>query len=261
MNLLKTCSKCKLEKSFESFSKSLSRKDGLYPSCKECVAEYNRLTKDSRSVLNKIYYEVNKEVISAKAKKSYSEKRDEVIVSTKKYREANREKAILYSKNYYLENKDKFLVYQEKNKENIRVNLELWRLNNIEHIVKYAEKYREDNRSILAERARDYYNTNKDKCNLRLNEYRKNNPEKFIALNAKRRANKLNATPEWLTKEHVLEIEELFLCARMFRLYTGQEYHVDHIIPLQGKNVCGLHVPWNLQVILAKENLIKSNKI
>jgi 5-methylcytosine-specific restriction endonuclease McrA len=72
---------------------------------------------------------------------------------------------------------------------------------------------------------------------------------------------KINATPAWLTKEDHVQIQELYEIAQAFKLYTGQQYHVDHIVPLQGKNVCGLHVPWNLQVLEASENIRKSNKL
>jgi hypothetical protein len=122
-------------------------------------------------------------------------------------------------------------------------------------------KHREINKIEIVAKRITYEKANKDKIiSYRKRHYQKY-PEKYIIKVAKRKACKLNATPNWLTREDILQIEELFICARMFKLYTGQEYHVDHIVPLQGENVCGLHVPWNLQVILASENLCKSNKL
>lgn len=92
----------------------------------------------------------------------------------------------------------------------------------------------------------------------------KNNPEKvkhyrFIekisgksaAKAAKRRAAKLQATPPWADLE---EIKNVYLEAQYFGM------HVDHIIPLQGKNVCGLHVWDNLQLLSAVENIKKGNR-
>lgn len=66
------------------------------------------------------------------------------------------------------------------------------------------------------------------------------------------------ATPEWCDKRGV---ERLKLKVRSLNKASGfTKYHVDHIVPLQGENVCGLHVPWNLQIITAEQNLRKSNK-
>lgn len=88
----------------------------------------------------------------------------------------------------------------------------------------------------------------------------KNNTNKLTAKQAKRQAEKLNRTPKWLTKDQLDEIEDFYIIAKMFQIYTGEMYHVDHILPLKGKRVSGLHVPWNLQVLHWKENLKKSNK-
>lgn len=90
--------------------------------------------------------------------------------------------------------------------------------------------------------------------------YRKENRDKENARNAKRRAAKIQRTPNWLTKAQIQEIEDFYVIAKMFQMYTGEMYHVDHIVPLRGKKISGLHVPWNLQVLQAKENIKKHNK-
>lgn len=118
-------------------------------------------------------------------------------------------------------------------------------------------EYRAVNKARITMYNAEYRITNKDK----IIEYRAANKDRYNARDAKRRAAKLKALPKWLTAEQLEQIKELYTCAQMFKLYTGEEYHVDHIVPLQGENVCGLHVPWNLRVIPAKENLSKSNKL
>lgn len=67
------------------------------------------------------------------------------------------------------------------------------------------------------------------------------------------------ATPKALTKEQRQQIAGIYEHMRDCRAVTGEDYHVDHIVPLMGENICGLHVPWNLQVLPAYVNQAKSN--
>lgn len=69
------------------------------------------------------------------------------------------------------------------------------------------------------------------------------------------------ATPSWLTPEQKQQIADTYEHMRDCRAVTGEDYHVDHIVPLRGESVCGLHVPWNLQVIPAHVNISKSNSV
>ena len=110
--------------------------------------------------------------------------------------------------------------------------------------------------------AEDYrvrYAKDKERRIAAVRKWQKANPDKANSISANRRARKLQATPDWLSKDDLALIDWTYHCAKVAESKFGESYHVDHIVPLQGKDVCGLHVPWNLQVITAKENLSKSN--
>lgn len=99
--------------------------------------------------------------------------------------------------------------------------------------------------------------------NKRISKYRqtaKGKLKNYVA-NSRHRAAKLKATPQCITKHQLIFIEMFYQQAIYLTEVTGIKWHVDHIIPLQGKNVCGLHVPQNLRVITKKENESKGNRI
>lgn len=119
---------------------------------------------------------------------------------------------------------------------------------------RYYEKNKEEVKARAASRPKE------DKQRYR-NKYKKTNPELYKALTCVRKRRHRQATPKWVTAEEKLVIRQLYLEAAKLTKLTGERYVVDHIIPLQGKTVCGLHTIKNLQVMTQDENLKKSNKL
>ena len=123
-------------------------------------------------------------------------------------------------------------AWRKKNAESERQKWKQWRSKNKEHRDAYQKEY--------------------------MAKHLKENAEYWNARNSKRRAAKLKATPAWADK---VAIDYIYYAAKVIERVYGTKWHVDHIIPLKGKTVCGLHVQNNLQLLAPLDNIKKSNKL
>ena len=159
---------------------------------------------------------------------------------------------------HYQENKNTVLSknkqYRVENAAKINAQRKKYRVDNAASIRAGDAKYRAENADAKKQRDKKYYHDtkeqNKQKTAERLSVYGKNNREKSRALLAKYRAAKIQQTPPWYCHADCVAIYK--------ELKPG--YHLDHIIPLRGENVSGLHWHHNLQLLPAAENIAKSNK-
>jgi len=137
---------------------------------------------------------------------------------------------------------------------------------NSEKVKQTVAKYRQENPEKVSQVKKDWYALNKKDVYNKNNSYRKLNPDKSYeyqkkyreanrgkrtAWLAKYRSTKLQATPPWFEKDLV---ETVYIKAKEWG------FAVDHVIPLQGENVCGLHCWENLQLLDPMLNSSKGNR-
>lgn len=131
--------------------------------------------------------------------------------------------------------------------------------------VEYRKKYKALNYDKILLKNRALYAKNCEQYRKYNRSYQLKNASVQRPKNAvramQRIASKLQRTPSWLSADDVWMINEIYHLSMLRTKATGVKWEVDHKIPLRGKTVSGLHVPWNLQVITQKHNRSKGNKI
>ena len=247
---MKTCTTCKIEKNLTEFHKHSGSKDGHHWKCKKCVALYQEELKNkykkardempedwaigktktcTQCLVSKALSEFQNDVRAKDGHKPYCRKcyKKKYANKDKKasYYQANKEHINKKSSKYFQENKEAIYAYRKTDK-----------------VASYHKKYLKDNEEKIASQSREWKQSNRGS----VRSYR-----------AKRRAAILQATVPWADLE---AIKEIYKEAVMLTKETGIEYHVDHIIPLQGKEVSGLHCESNLQILTASDNISKHNK-
>jgi Asp-tRNA(Asn)/Glu-tRNA(Gln) amidotransferase A subunit family amidase len=160
--------------------------------------------------------------------------REELLLYYRQYNATERPQSSEYQRAYYADNK--------------------------ERISERRKAYRAANKERIAVAKRADYEANKAARLAQKKEYRQRASANIAYLNAARKKVVRQRTPKWLTDFDKLKIRCIYSIAAMLKRHNQEPWHVDHVIPLQGTLVSGLHVPNNLQVMRGKDNISKKNK-
>jgi hypothetical protein len=164
-------------------------------------------------------------------------------------------------------NLNKQKAKRDANPQKAKARVQAWRENSREKISEYNKRKYYSDAKFARERSASYKAKHREKVLASLKvwqdenrdarkHYVKNNRHRYRAYAMTRNANKLKATPPWVNWS---DIEAVYQMASKLADETGKPFHVDHIVPLQSKMVCGLHVAANLRVLSASENMSKGN--
>jgi hypothetical protein len=224
---MKTCLDCRESKDREAhFYRNKRKPDGFDIYCKSCCKERQHASHVKRSAKNP--------GLAARQSREWRAKNPEAARAYQRaWVAANPEKIEGYRFYDYWANRDKRLANDKARRE---ANIDLFLAR------ERASKARRLPQKLASVKA-----------------WQKSNPDKVRALASKRRAFIRERLPGWLTPEDFKAIEAFYTQAAQLQRDAGIEHHVDHILPLKGRYVSGLHVPSNLQVLTAQANLKKNN--
>lgn len=145
------------------------------------------------------------------------------------------------------------------NKTKKRAQAKKWALANPDKIRNISKRMYRKNKDVVDQRTRQWQARNRDKVRASRRKNRINNPQKEVESRLKRKYGRKFATPRWLSRDDWHAMRLTYLEARKLTA-EGNPHQVDHIVPIQGRDVCGLHVPANLAVIPALDNQRKGNR-
>lgn len=169
------------------------------------------------------------------------------VLHAKQYAKANPEKVAAHKRAYQLRdeagNNARVKAWHQANRDRSRTFKKRWRDANLEKARASEKASTLKNHALVLERKKIYQRANKPK---------------WCKYATDRKAAKLRATPSWVDHDAILAVYER--CAEITKL-TGVKHEVDHIVPLQGELVCGLHVHYNLQPLPMVKNRSKANKL
>lgn len=148
-------------------------------------------------------------------------------------------------------------VNYENNKEEIKSKRRAYYVEHKEEICERKKDYRLSNLASISARNAEWRKNNSESLKEKKAAWQRNNKGLVCATRARRRLNEKRATPEWANLD---EIKRVYKEAEKMR-EAGNDVHVDHIIPIRSDVVCGLHVHWNLQIIEARKNRAKGNRL
>lgn len=148
--------------------------------------------------------------------------------------------------------RERTVRWRKQNPQKERAAKKVWATENPEKVREARKRFGERNPGYNAIKSREYTTANAET----IRAYRRENAAVIAERCAARRAQQLRAMPPWADRD---AIAAFYREARRLLKETGIGWHVDHIIPLQHPLVCGLHIPANLQLLPAVENIRKSN--